>query len=95
MVKPIDPRKHSHTTHQWLKVAQLHCSRLIASIRMHQPICVQLSAKTRLRAAICSRNPRGVALTGAFSLLIDEQAYLVMITGGSVDPMGMAMREFI
>ncbi len=62
---------------------------------MRQPICMQLSAKTRLRAAICSRNPSGALFAGAVSQLIDEQAYLVMMTGGSIDPMGMPMRDFI
>jgi hypothetical protein len=56
---------------------------------------MQLSAKTRLRAAICSRNPSGALFAGAVSQLIDEQAYLVMMTGGSIDPMGMPMRDFI
>jgi len=33
-----------------------------------------------LRAAICSRNPSGVVLARAVSLLIDVKAYLVMMT---------------
>ena len=57
MVKPIDPRKRSHTAHQCLKLAQLHYWRLIARIRMDQPICVQLSAKP-----ICAKLPAGVPL---------------------------------
>ena len=47
---------------------------------MNQPICVQLSAKTRLLTLTCRRNPSGVVLAEAVSLLIDEQDYLVMMT---------------
>jgi len=57
--------------------------------------CTYPFAPTHLYAAICSRNPSGALFAGAVSQLIDEQAYLVMMTGGSIDPMGMPMRDFI